>query len=267
MSTGVIIALIIVAALAVVAAALILRARRPPGGRALRRRFGPEYDRTVARHDGDTQAAERDLNERVKRHGALRERPLEPAARERYAAGWTAAQERFVDSPQKAVAEADRLLGELAGERGFPDGDRYEEQVSALSVHHGHHVHGYRSVHRAALARTGGGGNGGVDTEKLREAMLEARDLFDDLLTPTREDTAPGRARDTDDVSATEATRPERSRRFALTKDSRRAEPAETTENAGRAENGENAESSRTSTPDTRSHLPWSFTRRQAKGS
>lgn len=230
MSTGVIIALIIVAAVAVVAAALILRARRPPGGRSLRRRFGPEYDRTVARHDGDTQAAERDLNERVKRHGALRARPLEPAARERYAAGWTAAQERFVDSPREAVTEADRLLGELAGARGFPDGDRYEEQVSALSVHHGHHVHGYRRVHRAALARTGGNGNGngGVDTEKLREAMLEARDLFDDLLTPTREDTSPGRARDTDDVSEPQAARPERSKRFALTKDARRAEPEPT---------------------------------------
>ncbi|MEV6193703.1 hypothetical protein AB0M19_15070 [Streptomyces sp. NPDC051920] len=235
MSTGVIIALIIVAALAVVAAALTLRARRPPGGRALRRRFGPEYDRTVARHDGDTQAAERDLNERVKQHGALRELPLEPAARERYAAGWTAAQERFVDSPREAVAEADRLLGELAGARGFP-GDRYEEQVSALSVHHGHHVHGYRSVHRAALARTGGGENGGVDTEKLREAMLEARDLFDDLLTPTREDGSPARTRDTDDVSGTPAARPERSRRFALTKDTRQAEPARTTGSDGRTE-------------------------------
>lgn len=241
MSTAVIIALIIVAAVAVVAAALTLRARRPPGGRALRRRFGPEYDRTVARHDGDTQAAERDLNERVKKHGALSARPLEPAARERYAAGWTAAQERFVDSPQEAVAEADRLLGELAGERGFPGGDRYEEQVSALSVHHGHHVHGYRRVHRAALARTGGGGNGGGDTEKLREAMLEARGLFDELLASTREDTAPGRARDTDDVNGTPAARPERSGRFALTKDTRRTEQARTKGNDGRAEPVESA--------------------------
>jgi hypothetical protein len=273
MSTGVIIALIvIVAAVAVVAAALTLLARRPPGGRTLRRRFGPEYDRTVARHDGDTQAAERDLTERVNRHGALRERPLEPAARERYAAGWTAAQERFVDSPQEAVAEADRLLGELAGARGFPDGDRYEEQVSALSVHHGHHVHGYRRVHRAALARTGGGQNG-VDTEQMREAMLEARDLFDDLLTSTRQDASPAGARDTDEVSEPPAARPERTRRFGMTKDVRGTEPAQTTESAERAEssdsaeNTESTESTETSTPDTRSPLPWSFTRRQAKGS
>ncbi|MFE1290572.1 hypothetical protein [Streptomyces sp. NPDC058751] len=262
MSTGVIIVLIIVAAVAVVAAALTLRARRPPGGRALRRRFGPEYDRTVARHDGDVRAAERDLDERVKRHGALREQPLEPEAGERYAAGWTAAQERFVDSPQEAVAEADRLLGELAGARGFPGGDRYEEQVSALSVHHGHHVHGYRRVHRAALTGAAGNGNGG-DTEKLREAMLEARGLFDELLTPARRDASSGRTRDTDDASGPAASRPERGGLFAaLTKDGRRAEPAGS---AGRAENGESG--TRTSDPDTRSHLPWSFTRRQAKGS
>ncbi|MGW2784596.1 hypothetical protein ACWC3X_25560 [Streptomyces populi] len=261
MSTGVIIALIIVVAVVVVAATLTLLARRPPGGRALRRRFGPEYDRTVARHDGDTQAAERDLNERVKRHGALRVLPLEPAARERYAAGWTAAQERFVDSPQDAVAEADRLLGELAGARGFPDGDRYEEQVSALSVHHGHHVHGYRRVHRAALARTGGDRDGGADTEQLREAMLEARDLFDHLMTPDRQDASRGRARGTDDASDSQTARPERTRRFALTKDARR------TESAGTAKDSEDAEDTRTSAPDTRSHLSWSFTGRQAKGS
>jgi hypothetical protein len=295
MSTGVIIALIvIVAAVAVVAAALTLYARRPPGGRTLRRRFGPEYDRTVARHDGDTQAAERELTERVKRHGELREQPLEPAARERYSAGWTAAQEHFVDSPQEAVAEADRLLGELAGARGFPDEGRYEEQVSALSVHHGHHVHGYRQVHRAALARTGGGQNGGVDTEQMREAMLEARALFDDLLTPTRQDGSPGHVRDTDDVSEPPAARPERARRFGMTKDARRTESAETaaatrtadatdtadttdgverarlaqsTESGGRTQRVENTENSENSTPDTRSHSPWSFTRRQAKGS
>src|SRR4051794_11686717 len=85
MSTGVIIALIvIVAAILVVAAVLALRARRGPAGQNLKRRFGPEYDRAVSRHDGDPKAAERELAERVERHGALRERPLEPAEREQY---------------------------------------------------------------------------------------------------------------------------------------------------------------------------------------
>ncbi len=63
MSTGLIIALIvIVAVVVVVAAVLTWRARgAAAGGGSLKRRFGPEYDRTVTRHDGDERAAAREL--------------------------------------------------------------------------------------------------------------------------------------------------------------------------------------------------------------
>ncbi|MFF8943402.1 hypothetical protein ACF1A5_14255 [Streptomyces sp. NPDC014864] len=190
MSTGLIIALIvIVAAVAVVAGVLAVRARGPHGGRNLQRRFGPEYERTVARHDGDTQAAERELAARVERHGDLRLRPLEPADRERFEARWTAVQERFVDTPRDAVAEADRLVSELAGHRGFPDGGQYEEQFAALSVHHASHVHGYRRVHRAAQAPVDGPQERRASTEELREALVEARALFEELLSTTGGDT------------------------------------------------------------------------------
>ncbi|MFF4013990.1 hypothetical protein [Streptomyces sp. NPDC001843] len=186
MSTGLIIALIvIVAAVVVVAAAMTMRARGGNGGRNLRRRFGPEYDHVLARHDGDTKAAERELTERLERHGGLHERPLEPAERERFEARWAAAQEHFVDSPREAVAEVDRLISEVAGARGFPDGGQYEEQLAALSVHHAGHVQGYRRVHRAvAPSGTGTSADGstpGTDTEELRAAMLEARALFEEL--------------------------------------------------------------------------------------
>ncbi|WP_030931952.1 hypothetical protein [Streptomyces sp. NRRL S-646] len=185
MSTGMIIALIvIVAAVVVVAAALTLRARGGYGGRDLKRRFGPEYDRTLARHDGDAKAAERELTERVERHGSLREQPLEPGRREEFTARWTAAQERFVDAPREAVTEADRLLAELAALRGFPDDSHYEEQLAALSVHHADHVHGYRHVHR--VARVSGQDGDRADTEEMREAMVEARALFEDLTAPPR---------------------------------------------------------------------------------
>ncbi|MFJ1805308.1 MULTISPECIES: hypothetical protein [unclassified Streptomyces] len=196
MSTGVIIALIVVvAAVIAVAAVLAVRARGPHGGHGLKRRFGPEYDRAVARHDGDVKAAERELDTLVERHGGLRERPLEPAERERFEARWTAAQERFVDSPREAVVEADQLLAEVAGARGFPDGGQYEEQLGALSVHHPNQVHGYRRIHRVARVRATGDGtrdtgtavSGTGDgrapgTEDMRSAMVEARALFDDLL-------------------------------------------------------------------------------------
>ncbi|CAL9318235.1 hypothetical protein ABZ568_14945 [Streptomyces olindensis] len=189
MSTGLIIALIVIAAVVVIiAAAMTLRARGARRGPSLKRRFGPEYDLAVARHDGDTKAAERELAERVERHGDLRERALEPAQREQYEARWTAAQERFVDSPREAVAEADRLLAELAGARGFPDGGQYEEQLAALSVHHAHHVDGYRRVHRAAHLRPEDARDGGTGTEDMREAMVAARALFEELVRPARHD-------------------------------------------------------------------------------
>ncbi|MEU5280101.1 hypothetical protein AB0G87_27250 [Streptomyces asoensis] len=209
MSTGVIIALIVVvAAIVVIAAVLAVRARGSHGGHGLKRRFGPEYDRAVARHDGDVKAAERELDTLVERHGGLRERPLEPAERERFEARWTAAQERFVDSPQEAVAEADRLLAEVAGARGFPDGGQYEDQLGALAVHHPHHVHGYRRVHRVARGTHGTGTAGlpatqgtpgpgegrAANTEDMRAAMVEARALFDDLLGSARHEAGRDRA-------------------------------------------------------------------------
>ncbi|MFI2435596.1 hypothetical protein [Streptomyces sp. NPDC018693] len=206
MSTAVIIALIVAAvAIVAVAALMAVRARGGSrGGRNLKQRFGPEYDRAVARHDGDTRAAERELGSLVDSYGGLRERPLEPAERDRFETRWTTVQERFVESPRDAVTEADRLLAEAAGARGFPDGGRYEEQVDALSVHHAEHVNGYRRLHRAAHAGAGGAtGTEGTGTEDMRSALIEARALFEDLVGPARQETggrhrAPaGRGRDT----------------------------------------------------------------------
>src|SRR5688572_22409556 len=104
MSTVLIIVALVV--VLVIAAAAVLHLGRGKGGgrRGLKRRFGPEYDRAIAGHDGDTKAAERELNERVKRHGSLKERPLSNETRELYVAQWTVLQERFVDSPDGSVA-------------------------------------------------------------------------------------------------------------------------------------------------------------------
>ncbi|WP_327356461.1 hypothetical protein [Streptomyces sp. NBC_01304] len=173
--------IVIVVALSVVlllvVGGVLLYATRRGGGGSLRRRFGPEYDRTVARHDGDTKAAEQELKERVRRHGDLRPKPLPAKARETYVTQWAGVQERFVDAPRQATADAERLIARLAAERGYPDGDRREEQLDALSVHHGARVHGYRLLHARVAADAG--------TEELRGALLEARSLFDELL-PTQ---------------------------------------------------------------------------------
>ncbi|MDQ0982813.1 hypothetical protein [Streptomyces sp. V2I9] len=171
MTTAIIIVAVVV--VAAIAAFLLLR-RRTAGGRGLRGRFGPEYDRVVARHGGDTKAAEQELDDRVRRHGHLTERPLTEEARARYAARWASAQELFVESPQRSLAEADMLLADLSRERGFPEGDDFDDRTDALSVRHAAHVHGYRRVHAAR------GGN--TSTEEMREALMDARGLFEALL-------------------------------------------------------------------------------------
>jgi hypothetical protein len=173
MITAVIIAVVVLAAAAVLFVGL--RRARGGGGGGLKHRFGPEYEHTVARHDGDVKAAERELRERVHRHGSLKQEPLPPGARERYLAQWADIQEQFVESPHKAVTEADALLARLARDRGFPDGAQYEDQVAALSVHHAHSVHGYRSMHTAVRGQN--------STEEMREAMVEGRRLFEALVT------------------------------------------------------------------------------------
>ncbi|WP_030582455.1 hypothetical protein [Streptomyces anulatus] len=168
-------AIIIIAVVAVVAiAAFFLLRGRLAGGRGLRSRFGPEYERVVARHNGDTTAAEQELRDRVKRHGHLEERPLTDGARAGYAARWASVQELFVESPERALTEADALLADLSRERGFPAGEDFEDRTDALSVHHATHVEGYRRVHTAR--------RGEASTEEMREALIEARGLFDALL-------------------------------------------------------------------------------------
>ncbi|WEH43337.1 hypothetical protein [Streptomyces sp. AM 2-1-1] len=162
-----------VVVLAAIAGYLLLRGRAT-GGAGLKRRFGPEYDRVLARHQGDTKLAEQELGERVKRHGSISAQPLSAEAREQYTARWTRVQERFVDAPEEAVAEAGDLLTRLSRDRGFPESGSVEDRAEALSVHHPAHVDAYRRVH---TARDSSGG-----TEELRKDLVEARALFDELL-------------------------------------------------------------------------------------
>lgn len=67
---------IVITAVIVIGLAILLytgRGRaRGSGGQGLKSRFGPEYARTVAAHDGDTKAAERELGARGIRQKARR---------------------------------------------------------------------------------------------------------------------------------------------------------------------------------------------------
>ncbi|MFC7219439.1 hypothetical protein ACFQLX_14850 [Streptomyces polyrhachis] len=188
MSTGVIITIVLLAVLLVAAAALA----KPLAGssRGLRHRFGPEYERAVAQHGGDTKAAEKELGERAGRHGHLRQRPLTAEARAQYTKEWAGIQEQFVDAPAAAVAEAERLLDRLARDRGF-SADSADERLAAMSVHYPRHVDGYRQLHETARRPH----EEPAATEHLRESLVHAHALFAELVGEKPE--RPDRQRET----------------------------------------------------------------------
>jgi hypothetical protein len=177
MSAGTLIAIIIpsVVVLIILAVALRLYLRR----RQVQERFGPEYERTVEA-EGSRLAAERELREREKRHDALEIRPLSSTVRNRYAEDWNRVQETFVDRPDEAVGEADRLVTALMSERGYPT-EGFEQQMKDLSVEHGRTLEHYRTAHEITLRS----GRREATTEELRGAMVHYRALFDELLEPT----------------------------------------------------------------------------------
>jgi len=163
-----------VAAVAVVALVWFMLIRRR--SEELRQRFGPEYDHTL-HTEGNARRAERELEARAKRVEALHIRPLSPEDAARFDRGWRAVQTRFVDDPKGAVAEADRLVGEVMSERGYPVGD-FEQRVADVSVDHPDVVMNYRAAREIALLHS----RGQASTEDLRQAMVHYRALFRDLL-------------------------------------------------------------------------------------
>jgi hypothetical protein len=142
----------------------------------LRTRFGTEYDHAV-HTAGDVKKAEASLEARARRVEALHIRPLTPDEATRYGHSWRRVQERFVDDPNGAVQEADRLVGEVMQARGYPLGD-FEQRVEDISVDHPGVVMHYRAAREIAQTQAAGT----ATTEDLRQAMVHYRALFDDLL-------------------------------------------------------------------------------------
>lgn len=144
--------------------------------RRLRARFGPEYERTV--HDvGNVRRAEATLEARAKRVERLQIRALSAADSARFAEAWRELQTRFVDAPQEAVTEADRLIGEVMTARGYPLGD-FDQRSADISVDHPQVVAHYRAARDIARRQ----GSGDATTEDLRQALVHYRALFEDLL-------------------------------------------------------------------------------------
>jgi hypothetical protein len=143
---------------------------------ALRKKFGPEYDRAVLVH-GTGRKAEAKLEDREKRAEKFNLRDLDPGELERFLKRWESVQSRFVDSPKGAVAEADDLVSTLMKARGYPVSD-FDQRAADISVDHPRVVENYRSAHEIALRV----GKDAATTEDLRTAMIHYRSLFEELM-------------------------------------------------------------------------------------
>jgi hypothetical protein len=104
-------------------------------------------------------------------------KPLSADDAVRFGDNWRRVQSRFVDDPQGAVSEADRLVGEVMHARGYPVGD-FEQRVADISVDHPEVVMNYRAARDIAEVHA----RGQATTEDLRQAMVHYRALFSDLL-------------------------------------------------------------------------------------
>jgi hypothetical protein len=165
------IVLIAVVVLALVGLVVFLAKRR---GASLERKFGPEYERTVSR-TGDRERAEAELQQRVERRETFDIRDLDAEERTRFTERWRAIQRDFVDEPEHAVRRADELIQDVMRTRGYPVED-FEQRAADLSVDHPAVVQHYRAG-RHILDTTER-----VPTERLREALVSFRALFEQLV-------------------------------------------------------------------------------------
>jgi hypothetical protein len=173
-NTALIVTVVIIAivAVAIVGGIFFLKRRTE----RLRREFGPEYDRAM-NESGTRSRAEATLEERRRRVQRLRIKPLSAPDIGRFREAWRRVQARFVDDPQGAVTEADRLLGEVMSARGYPVTD-FNQRAADISVDHPRVVENYRAAHDIALRHAQGQAN----TEDLRQAMIHYRTLFNELV-------------------------------------------------------------------------------------
>ena len=175
MDTGVVIALVVAALLLVTALAAWAWMRRRRTLR-LRREFGPEYREAVAHAQSQGQA-ESELERRRERVEKLHIVPLEPREAGRLTANWSEIQSYFVDEPEQSMKQADSLVREVMQLRGYPMAD-FEQRAADLSVDHPSVVSRYRTAREISLRNE----LGEATTEDLRNAFLNYRELFNELL-------------------------------------------------------------------------------------
>lgn len=151
----------------------------------LKRRFGPEYERTIEAL-GDKARAERELEWRARRVEHFKFKDLSATERARFAAYWNKIQARFATDPVVAVTATNELINAVMRARGYAT-ICYEQRVADLSAMHPLVVEHYRAAHELSRSVN----NGVADTELMRQALVHYRMLFTELLQESRGVSAP----------------------------------------------------------------------------
>lgn len=174
--------IVVVVLLAIVLGVVsMVRARRQRTQR-LQEQFGPEYDHMLEKV-GDETRAEKELEERIAHKESLNIRDLGAEEIHRYALEWQEVQREFVDEPLLSLQKADRLIRGVMKRKGYPVED-FEERVALLSVDYPDLVRDYRGLQRIAIKEV----KDNVTTEDMRQAMVHARTLFENLMKSEMKD-------------------------------------------------------------------------------
>jgi hypothetical protein len=163
---------IAIVAILLIATLLTLRNRQT---NRLRAQFGPEYEHAV--NENGRGKAEATLLAAEKRVDKLTLHAPTAAERDFYMSSWAKTQAKFVDDPASSVTEADQLLGLVMTTCGYPLAD-FDQRSADISVEHPLVVKHYRAGHDIAMRQA----RGEASTEEQRQAMINYRTLFDELI-------------------------------------------------------------------------------------
>ena len=135
-----------------------------------------EYDLTVKTAGGEKQA-QAVLDERQRHVDSMTLHALSEIDNERYSSEWAAIQSKFVDEPGQAMMDADRLAMEVLQARGYPVSD-FDQRAADISINYPAIVTSYRAAHEISVKNE----QKLADTEEIRQAFLQYRSLFEELL-------------------------------------------------------------------------------------
>lgn len=173
-SQAIVVVLIVAVVVAAVVTFVVMQRHR-----ALREKFGEEYERLVGEYQS-TSAAEKELRGRERRHAELDLRELSPEARARYIDDWQEVQARFVDAPEESVVAADAFVTKVLEDIGYPTGE-FDDQAAHVSVDHARTLSAYRRAHEITVRST----RHEATEDELRQAVLDYRELVTELLGET----------------------------------------------------------------------------------